>query len=203
MLLQVLEFVRPAGRTVLAGLTAGSIVVGAALGAATGQDASEEQARPKVEILLDRLAHSPSRESASRLERQILADWTASGSDTVDLLMQWAADAMADKDNDRALDYLNRVVTLAPEFSEGWNRRATIYYLLDDYANSLSDIGHVLSLQPRHFGALNGLGLVLDDIEQQGPALDAFRKALEVHPFLDGVQKRIDRLAKELEGQPI
>lgn len=203
MLRRVLDFVRPTGWTVLAGLAAGWIVAGAAIGAATEDEAAEEAGRPKVEMLLDRLAHSPSAASASRLERQILADWTASGSDTVDLLMEWAADAMKARDNDRALDYLNRVVTLAPRFPEGWNRRATVYYLLDDYAKSLNDIGHVLSLQPRHFGALNGLGLVLDDLDQQGAALDAFRKALEVHPFLDGVQKRIDRLAKEVEGQPI
>lgn len=210
MLRQILDILRCGRPSATAGLLAGSLVVGTALGAATAKvseetatDASVTADRPRVEVLLDRLADSPSQRSAGRLERMIMADWTHSGSDTVDLLMDWAAEAMKTKDHQRALQYLDRVVRLAPDFAEGWNRRATVYYLLDDYGSSLSDIGHALSLQPRHFGALNGLGLVLDDIDRDDAALDAFRRAIKVHPYLEGVDKRIERLTKEVEGQPI
>ncbi len=215
MVRQILEALRSGRGASAALLIAGAIAAGGALGAATAQSetatdapreasaAAEASLRSRDEALLDRLAKADSPQAASRIEREILADWTRSGSDTVDLLMQWAAEAMKSKDNKRALDYLDRVVSLDPGFAEGWNRRATVYYLLDDYGNSLNDIGHVLALQPRHFGALNGLGLVLDDLDEDGEALAAFRRALQVHPYLDGAQKRIEKLTKEVEGLPI
>jgi tetratricopeptide (TPR) repeat protein len=118
-----------------------------------------------------------------------------SGSDTVDLLMGWAMKAMNEKDFPLALDLLDQVVTMQPDFAEGWNKRATIEYMQDDYGKALADIAHALALEPRHFGAMSGMGMILREIEENEEALAVLRRALEIHPQLEN----IDTLVKELE----
>ncbi|ESR23099.1 tetratricopeptide repeat protein [Lutibaculum baratangense] len=202
MLRRVVDRLKRASRLAAAAIVAVSAIGGVVFAAPADSRVSRDDL-PEVELLLDRLSESASPEGAGRIERRILANWSRSGSDTVDLLMNRAAEAMAAKEHDRALLYLDRVVTIAPGYAEGWNRRATLHYLRNDYARSLNDIGRVLALQPRHFGALNGLGLVLDELDQDGPALEAFRRALDVHPYLDGAEERVNRLSKSVDGLPI
>ena len=83
------------------------------------------------------------------------------------------------------------MVKLRPDYVEGWNRRATLYYLQNDYAHSLEDIEQVLVREPRHFGALAGLGMIMQDLGDEKRALDAFRKALAVNPYLDKVPELV------------
>ena len=143
-------------------------------------------------------------DAADRAESDILALWLESGSETVDLLMRWALQAIDSKAYPLALDYLDRITTLKPEYVEGWNKRATVYYLTDDYGKALSDIEHVLALEPRHFGALAGLGTIFRDLDQDRRALTAYRAALAIDPRMDNVQKAIDELeAKGIEGKAI
>jgi tetratricopeptide (TPR) repeat protein len=104
---------------------------------------------------------------------------------------------------DVALKLLDAVVRLRPDYVEGWNRRATLYYLKNDYARSLEDIQQVLVREPRHFGALAGLGMIMQDIGDDRRALDAFRKALAVNPHLEKVPDLVKQLSEKVDGRDI
>ena len=164
---------------------------------------SSQTERRDVDALLDALARAPDAETAGRLEQTVLQAWLASGSDTIDLLMERAMFAMEGKDYALALELLDAIVELKPDFAEGWNKRATLYYLIDDYDRSMRDIQKVLALEPRHFGALSGLGLILQDVGQTRGALAAFQQALAVHPFLGNIEDSVTELLREVEGDAI
>ncbi len=136
-------------------------------------------------------------EAAGEIENAILALWLESGSDTVDLLMQWTLKAMEEKQYSRALDFLDRIILLEPAYVEGWNKRATVYFLMDDYGKSIADIGKVLELEPRHFGALSGLGIIMRSLGDDKRAMAAFREALAVDPHLKNVREELDSLEAE------
>jgi tetratricopeptide (TPR) repeat protein len=136
----------------------------------------------------------------SELERR----WRDSGSDTIELLMQWATEAIATKNFPRALDYLDAVTTMKPDYVEGWNRRATLFFLQDEYGKALSDLEKVLALEPRHYGALAGLGMILNEIDRKKEALLALKKAIAIDPYLDDqVRDAIKTLEPELDGREI
>ena len=111
--------------------------------------------------------------------------------------MGWSIRAMTAKDYPLALDYLDRITTLKPDFAEGWNKRATVYFLLEDYAKSIADIQKTLALEPRHFGALSGLGMILSSLGEKLRAIDAYKQALAVDPHLDKVREAMEALEKE------
>lgn len=137
-------------------------------------------------------------------EGEIERRWLQSGSDTIDLLMLWAQQAIAAKDYPRANDFLDAVTTLKPSYAEGWNRRATLFFLEQQYGKALSDIEKVLAIEPRHFGALAGLGLILQEIDQKPTALAALKKALAINPYLDdSVKNAVRDLEPSVEGHPI
>jgi tetratricopeptide (TPR) repeat protein len=117
--------------------------------------------------------------------------------------MQRANAAMEAKQTDVALKLLDAVVKLRPDYVEGWNRRATLYYLRNDYTHSLEDIQQVLVREPRHFGALAGLGMIMQELGDDKRALDAFRKALAVNPHLDKVPELVKSLSEKVEGRDI
>jgi tetratricopeptide (TPR) repeat protein len=104
---------------------------------------------------------------------------------------------------DVALKLLDSLVKLRPDYVEAWNRRATIYYLRNDYLHSIQDIQQVLAREPRHFGALAGLGMIMQDIGDDKRALEAFRKALAVNPYLEKVPEMVKSLAEKVEGRDI
>jgi tetratricopeptide (TPR) repeat protein len=107
------------------------------------------------------------------------------------------------QNSDVALKLLDAVVRLRPDYVEGWNRRATLYYLRNDYTRSLEDIEQVLAREPRHFGALAGLGMIMQDLGDDKRALDAFRRALAVNPHIDKVPELVKTLAEKVEGRDI
>jgi tetratricopeptide (TPR) repeat protein len=107
------------------------------------------------------------------------------------------------RQTDVALKLLDSVIKLRPDYVEAWNRRATIYYLQNDYGRSLSDIQQVLTREPRHFGALAGLGMIMQDLGEDKRALDAFRKALDVNPHLEKVPELVKTLTEKVEGRDI
>jgi tetratricopeptide (TPR) repeat protein len=98
---------------------------------------------------------------------------------------------------------LSSVIEIKPDFTEAWNRRATIYFLKKDYTNSMADIAKVLAREPRHFGALSGLGLIMQDVGDDKHALEAYRKALEIYPRLKGMDERIKALTDKVDGRGI
>jgi len=96
------------------------------------------------------------------------------------------------------------VTTLKPDYVEGWNRRATLFFLQDDYGKALSDLEKVLALEPRHFGALAGLGMILNEIDRKKEALLALQKAIAIDPYLDDqVRDTIKTLQPEIDGREI
>jgi len=156
-----------------------------------------------LDFLFGALKAAPDQASAKHVEGRIWALWTQTPSDTTMLLMSRAKTAIEKKQPDVALKLLDKVVKLKPDYVEGWNRRATIYYLQNDYAKSLSDIREVLVREPRHFGALAGLGMIMQEVGDDKRALDAFRKALEINPHLEKLPDMVKSLTEKVEGRPI
>jgi tetratricopeptide (TPR) repeat protein len=156
-----------------------------------------------LDFLFGALKAAPDQASAKHVEARIWALWLQTPSDTAALLMMRAKAAMDAQQMDVALKLLDAVVKLRPDYVEGWNRRATLYYLQNDYAHSLEDIEQVLVREPRHFGALAGLGMIMQDLGDDKRALDAFRKALAVNPYLEKVPERIKTLSEKVEGRDI
>ncbi len=112
-------------------------------------------------------------------------------------------DATDDKNFDLAIKLLDAVIAIKPDYVEAWNRRATVYYLKQDYGHSLTDLREVLAREPRHFGALSGLGLILQDIGDDKDALEAYRKALAIDPHLENIPEVVKTLSEKVEGRHI
>src|SRR5436309_2449829 len=156
-----------------------------------------------LDFLFGALKAAPDEASAKHVEARIWALWMQTPSDTAALLMSRAKAAMDAKQADVALKLLDAVIKLRPEYVEAWNRRATLYYMQNDYTHSLEDIEQVLSREPRHFGALAGLGMIMQDLGDDKRALDAFRKALAVNPHLEKVPDLVKSLTEKVEGRDI
>jgi tetratricopeptide (TPR) repeat protein len=149
------------------------------------------------------LATADNEDSAKAVAEAIERIWYHSGSPTIDLLMQRAMQAVGEDKLDLAMKLLDHVVALAPDFTEGWDRRAYISFMRNDIDHALGDLRRTLALDPNHFKALEGLGQILREIGQKKAALEAFRKLLSVHPFWSGAQQAIDELEREVDGQGI
>ena len=156
-----------------------------------------------LDFLFGALKAAPDEASAKHVEARIWALWMQTPSDTAMLLMVRAKAAMDAQKADVALKLLDSVVKLRPDYVEAWNRRATLYYLKNDYTRSLEDIQQVLIREPRHFGALAGLGMIMQDIGEEKRALEAFRKALAVNPHLEKVPELVKSLTEKVEGRDI
>jgi tetratricopeptide (TPR) repeat protein len=156
-----------------------------------------------LDFLFGALKAAPDEASAKHVEARIWALWLQTPSDTAALLMARAKAAMDAQQIDVAQKLLDAVVKLRPDYIEAWNRRATLYYLRNDYAHSLQDIEQVLVREPRHFGALAGLGMIMQDLGDEKRALDAFRKALAINPHLEKVPGLVKILSEKVEGRDI
>ncbi|MBV9533514.1 MAG: tetratricopeptide repeat protein [Bradyrhizobium sp.] len=156
-----------------------------------------------LDFLFGALKAAPDEASAKHVEARIWAIWLQTPSDTAALLMARAKTAMDAQQIDVALKLLDATIKLRPDYVEAWNRRATLYYLQNDYARSLADIKQVLIREPRHFGALAGLGMIMQDIGEEKRALQAFRKALDINPYLEKVPDLVKQLSEKVEGRDI
>jgi tetratricopeptide (TPR) repeat protein len=156
-----------------------------------------------LEFLFGALKIAPDPTSAKAIEDRIWALWFVSGSDTANLLMTRVKTAVEAQDLDLAVELLSAIVEIKPDFAEAWNRRATIYYMKKDYSRAISDIRQVLAREPRHFGAMSGLGLILQDVGDDKHALDIYRRALAIHPHLTRVPELIKTLTEKVEGRDI
>jgi len=137
-------------------------------------------------------------------ERGLWALWSRTGDAALDRLMARGVEEMDAENYRAAIATFSEIVRRKPDFAEGWNKRATVYYLAGEYASSIADCGEVLKRNARHFGALSGLGLIYTQLERYDEALAWYRKALEVNPNLLGVEfniKSIERLLEEKRGK--
>jgi tetratricopeptide (TPR) repeat protein len=156
-----------------------------------------------LDFLFEALKVAPDDTSAKAIEQRIWSLWMVSKSDTANLLMTRVRTAVEAKDDDLALRLLNSIVSIRPDYVEAWNRRATLHFMRKEYGASLADLSQVLRREPRHFGALFGLGLIMQELGDEKRALDAYRKAIEVHPRLENVPAQIDKLREKVEGRDI
>ena len=187
------------------------ILVAGGFSPAVAADQSKpiEQLAPadKAENRLDKLFADLKRErnekAAERIAGQIWEQWFKSGSASIDLMMMWAQRAIEQQKYDVALDFLDEVITLSPTYAEGWNRRATLHFMMSNYSKSMSDIDHTLSLEPRHFGALSGMAQILKASGKKELALRAYQQVLDIYPMMRSAQTEVATLSEELAGEGI
>lgn len=156
-----------------------------------------------LDFLFGALKAAPDDASAKAIEERIWTVWAASRSDTTNLLMTRVKTAVEAKDLDLAVKLLDSIVKIKPDYVEGWNRRATIFYMRKDYGRALNDIREVLKREPRHFGALAGFGLILQDIGDDRQALEVYRRALAVYPRMERIPDLVKTLQEKVEGRDI
>lgn len=155
----------------------------------------------RLDSLFTRLKKERGAEQARAIANEIREVFTASGSPTVDFLMESAARAMNDKRYGAALDFLDQVTLLKPDYIEGWNRRATLHYLLGNYPKAMSDSARVLALEPRHLGALAGIAGILQETGHDSQALEAWENYLSFYPADREAQEQMIEIMNKLAGQ--
>jgi tetratricopeptide (TPR) repeat protein len=141
--------------------------------------------------------------AAERIAARINEEWNSSGSAIIDLMMMWSKTAMEGEKFDVALDFLDQVVTISPAYAEGWNRRATVHFMMHNYSKSMSDINRTLTLEPRHFGALAGMAQIMENTGRKQLALTAWQRVLEIYPMMRSAQNEVATLSEELAGEGI
>ena len=165
---------------------------------------STPQARAKfLDELFGQLAKAPDPATAASIAEAIQRIWMFSDSDTTDLLMLRAQKAISEEKLDLALTMLDSVVELQPDFAEGWNRRAYVYFRMNDLERALGDIRRTLALEPKHFKALESMAVILRQTNSKKTALEALKKALELNPQAEEIKKAVEELSREFEGQGI
>jgi tetratricopeptide (TPR) repeat protein len=162
-----------------------------------------ERRKARIDDLFKRLAAARDETEANAIASMLDQLWLRSGSPTTDLLMTRALTAMASSDYKIAEDLLDKVVILRPGWTEAWNQRATVHYLDNDDVASMVDIGHVLALEPRHFGALSGMGFILHRNGDDKSALTVLRKAAAINPQNKEINALIEQLTPEVEGHDL
>lgn len=156
-----------------------------------------------IDFLFDALKAAPDADIAKQVEGRIWAIWLASGSDTADLLMSRVKAAIEAKDTKLAIALLGSIIDIKPDYIEAWNRRATLFFALKDYGRAMTDIQEVLNREPRHFGALAGLGMILEEVGENKQALEAYRKALAINPYMQKIPDQVKALSEKVEGRDI
>jgi tetratricopeptide (TPR) repeat protein len=172
------------------------------------QPAAADQKDPRLDKLFQQLKTATSTEESYPIEIQIWQIWTEANDTNIDALMDIGIASMNDPGQSaaeykKALQAFDKVVSLAPGFAEGWNKRATLLYLLGRYEDSIKDIEKTLALEPRHFGALSGLGLCEAQLHREKEAFDAFEKALAINPNMPGVRLNAEEMKKALANKSI
>lgn len=154
-----------------------------------------------LDRLFERLAAAKTPEEAKGIASLIQRRWARSGSDTADLLMTRAQDALKARELPLAIELLDRVIALEPDWAEGWNQRANALFVAGDPIRSLLDIAETLKREPRHYGAMMGLGTILRQQGDDKRAMVAYRRALEIYPQLDAVKDAVESLKLEVDGR--
>ena len=151
-----------------------------------------------LDVALDRLRHATKPADVERLDKAIWKLWGAAGTRSAIRLLQKAMQSLATERFSLAIEALDTAIKLDFAFAEAWNRRATVYYLLGEYEKAIDDIEHVLILEPRHYGALSGLGQIFVRSGDITAAIEAFEAALDINPHLTSVRSVMDHLLSEV-----
>jgi len=158
---------------------------------------------PRLNDLFAALKTAETMADVAGVEARIWHLWSLSNDAAVDRVLAGGVAAMNHRQFTAALTSFNMVIEMKPEFAEGWNKRATLYYLTGAYSRSIADVERTLALEPRHFGALSGLGLINMALDRPAEALAAFEAALAVHPFMPHARRMVKELRQALERSVI
>lgn len=161
------------------------------------------RAAEPVDLLFEKLYETENTGEARQLERKIWEAWAQSGSDTLDSLMQSGVLLMNQKEFGRAEGVFTAMIELKPDFAEAYNKRATVRFMAGDYAGSVADVERTLKLEPRHFGALSGLGLIMERLDNLPEAIRAYRQALAANPHLANVPDKLRELRRKLDNKEL
>jgi len=161
------------------------------------------QAQSAVDGLFEKLQETQNPIEAKQLERQIWAAWSKSESDTLDALMGGGIAVMEKGDYPRAQEIFSTMIELKPDFAEAYNKRATVRFLAGDYAGSVADIERTLKLEPRHFGALSGLGTIMERLDNLPEALKAYRRALAANPHMTDGADKLKELRRKIDAREL
>ena len=162
-----------------------------------------DQKDPRLPDLFATLGAKGEPLRAQNAEREIWSIWTRHADDGINTLMHHGMQKMGAGEFVEALKAFSAIIATKPDFAEGWNKRATVYFLMGAYDASVRDIEATLVLEPRHFGAISGLGLIYRAIDKPEAALKAFEKTLEIYPWSVGAQIHIEQLREELKGKKL
>jgi tetratricopeptide (TPR) repeat protein len=160
-------------------------------------------AQSVIDGLFEKLQETRNPVEARQLERKIWEAWSKSESDTLDALMQGGVTVMEKGDYPRAQDIFSSMIELKPDFAEAYNKRATVRFLAGDYAGSVADIERTLQLEPRHFGALAGLGTIMERLDNLPEALKAYRRALAANPHLTDGADKLKELRRRIDAREL
>ena len=158
-------------------------------------------ADPELDALFTELGQAADDAAAQSVETRIWRRWADSGSATVNVLLERATAAENAGDAELAIRFLDQASDLDPAYAEPWNRRASLAYEAEDYSGAINAIQETLKREPRHFGALAGLGLIYEEIGQDRQALEAFRAALAIHPHYEPAVRGVQRLEPKVDGR--
>ena len=165
---------------------------------------SADQTSPKLDGLFDKLLdEGTSRTVAHDVISEIWQTWLDSDNPEAQKLMRNGIRMMNAFALDQAADTFTELIELEPEFAEAWNKRATVYYMMGRFDESTADVAETIRLEPRHFGALSGQGLIYLQTDKKEAALSWFKRALAVNPFMDNIRLSIEELEAEIGGKVI
>ena len=141
--------------------------------------------------------------NAQMLEREIWKVWMDSGDEKINFELSIGVTAMNEGFMDDAINQFSKVTEMAADFAEGWNKRATAYYFNDELEKSLRDIQKTLELEPRHFGAISGMGLIFMKMGNERAALKAFEEVLRLYPTSPSARSQVEGLRRKLNDQMV
>jgi len=157
-----------------------------------------DQSDPQLGQLFDQLRQAQSPAAAQSVESEIWQTWLVAPDADSDRLLRATVDALGQRDFREALIISSELVQDYPDYAEGWNKRATIHYLMGNFDSSVIDIGETLRLEPRHFGAISGLGLIFQAQGNLEASLDAFEQVLEISPQSLNAQRSVQHIKQQL-----
>jgi len=181
-----------------------NLVLAAILVLLSAAPAPADQTDARLDPLFAELKTATSETDARYIEREIWGIWSEHGADAeAEMRFREGLILMNAGQLEQAIRLFSIVIEVAPDFAEAWNKRATLLYFTGDYAGSVRDIERTLALEPRHFGALSGLGLIYQQLDSADGAIRAFRAALEINPHMPHIRERLDALLEEKAGKPL
>ncbi|WP_455465861.1 tetratricopeptide repeat protein [Bartonella sp. B39] len=166
-------------------------------------DRAKERREAEILHLLKELKFCANVHEAKKISEQLQRLWSQSGSETIDLLMSWAENAINTDNYGLALDYIDNALALEPTYAEAWVRRAWIHIQLSDFKLAMLDLNHALELEPRNYIAFFELGVTMEATERPHLAIKAYKKALEYYPQMQKLQKRIEALLEKATPQTL